>query len=230
MQNNFITVPEIKLPNGVIVPSFKVGQFVCSQGEDGKAAVTAEGTPWVRINFTNAKAACEAAGLKLITESQWLAIAWNASQQDCNWTKGKVGEGKLFQGIRKNTVGSAQPGNFVPASRKERRFLTLSNGEQLCDFNGNIWQWVFDDVQGNDAGLVAKAFATDSPSIATAPFPSMEKGMGWRPNAGSDWSGLALIRGGGWGSERVAGAFRLNNDWPSSEWDGIGFRCTNPGL
>lgn len=226
MKNCFVTVPETKLPHGLIVPAFEVGQFACSQGDDGKAVVTAEGTPWVRINFADAKAACEAAGVKLITESQWLAIAWNASQQDCNWTKGKVGEGKLFQGIRKNKVDSAQPGNFVPASRKERRFLTLSNGAQVCDFNGNVWQWVFDDIQGDDAGLVAKAFAEDSPSITTAPFPSMEKGMGWRPSSGSNWSGTALIRGGGWSSERVAGAFSLYRDWPGGEWVNFGFRCT----
>ena len=225
-KNLFITVPETTLPGGLVVPSFKVGQFACSQGEDGKAVVTAEGTPWVRIKFADAKAACKSAGVKLITESQWLAIAWNASQQDCNWTKGKVGEGKLFQGIRKNEVCSAQPGNFVPTNKKERRWLTLSNGERIRDLNGNVCQWVFDDIQGDEAGLVAKAFAKDSPSTATAPFPSLKKGMGWRPDAGSNWSGNALVRGGSWGSERYAGAFGLGVDWPSIEWGRLGFRCT----
>lgn len=225
-----IEVPETKLPSGLVVPAFHVGKYPCSKDSAGNLAVTAEGTPWVRINFADAKAACESAGLRMITESQWLAIAWNASQQDCNWTKGKVGEGKLFQGIRKDKVSSAQPGNFVPEDKKERRFLTLSNGAQICDLNGNVWQWVFDDIQGDEAGLVAKAFAEDSPSIITAPFPSLKKGMGWRPDAGSNWSGRALIRGGCWTSERSAGAFYLGDDWPGSEWDDIGFRCTTPGL
>ena len=226
----FITVPETTLPNGTVVPSFRVGQYAATQGADGKATVTADAMPWVRINFRDAIAACQAAGYALITETQWLAIAWNASQQDCNWTKGKVGEGKLFRGIRKDKVSEAQPGNVEPVSAKERRWLTLSNGERICDLNGNVFQWVFDDVQGDENGLIAKAFAADSPSIATAPFPSMEKGMGWRPSAGSNWSGDALVRGGFWSSESLAGAFRLNCGWPGGAYDGVGFRCTQPGL
>jgi formylglycine-generating enzyme required for sulfatase activity len=226
MSNLFISIPETTLPGGLTVPAFQVGQYVCSQGNDGKATVTAEGKPWVSINYHDARKACEAAGFKLLTESQWLAIAWNASQQDCNWTKGKVGQGKLFMGLRKNSVSSGQAGTFEPSNKNERRWLTLSNGERICDLNGNVWQRIFDDVQGDENGLVARAFTGDSPSIATAPFPSLEKGMGWRPSAGFDGSGRALIRGGSWGSERNAGAFSLNGDWPGNGWDGVGFRCT----
>ena len=67
MENIFISVPETTLPNGIVVPAFEVGQYVCSQGCDGNVAVTAEGLPWVRINFAEAKAACEQAGYKMIT-------------------------------------------------------------------------------------------------------------------------------------------------------------------
>jgi hypothetical protein len=85
---------------------------------------------------------------------------------------------------------------------------------------------VFDDVQGDENGLVAKAFASDSPSITKATYPSMEKGMGWRPDGGSNWSGDALVRGGYWGSESDAGVFCLSVVWPGIEDDGVGFRCT----
>lgn len=221
----FITIPETTLPNGVVVPSFEVGQYACTQGEDGKAAVTAAAVPWVRINFAEAKAACEKAGYKLITELQWLAIAHDAATQDCNWTKCKVGEGKLYRGLRKGNGSNAQPGNIDPADEKERRWLQLSNGERICDINGNVYQWVFDNVQGDDQGLIAKPFAEDSASLL-APYPSMEKGMGWRPNAGANWSGRALIRGGCWDSGSYAGAFRLRNDWPGNRSGYVGFRCT----
>ncbi|MER2537662.1 MAG: SUMF1/EgtB/PvdO family nonheme iron enzyme [Azonexus sp.] len=227
--NHFIPVPETTLPSGLIVPAFHVGKYACTQGEDGKATVTEDQAPWVNINYADSKAACEAAGFKLITESQWLAIAWNVSQQDCNWTKGKVGKGKLFQGLRKGTVTQAQPGNIALDSKKERRLLTLSNGEQICDLNGNIWQRVFDDIQGDEAGL-ATVIKSDSPSLTTPPFPPCKKGMGWRPDGERNWSGRALVRGGSWFSERDAGAFGLDGDWPGGEWDGVGFRCTNPGL
>jgi formylglycine-generating enzyme required for sulfatase activity len=222
----FITIPEVTLPNGAIVPSFRVGQYVCTQGADGKAAITAEGTPWVRINFDEAKAACITAGYALITELQWLAIAYDASQQACNWNTGIVGRGRLAQGLRNNSVSEAQPGTFEPDDPDEQRWLTLSNGERICDLNGNVYQWVFDDVQGDDQGRIARNFAEDSPSITTAPFPSRTKGMGdyeaW------NWSGSALIRGGYWVSGAYAGAFHLNNDWPGHRIDNVGFRCTKP--
>jgi formylglycine-generating enzyme required for sulfatase activity len=220
----FITVPETTLPNGTVVPSFQVGQYACSKGDGGKAVVVADCAPWVYINFHDAKNACEEAGFKMITELQWLVIAYNASQQDCNWTVGKVGEGELFCGIRFGDVDEAQPGDFTPADESERRWLTLSNGERICDLNGNVYQWVFDDVQGDESGIIARDFAEDSPSITTPPFPSGEKGMGdyevW------DWSGDALIRGGYWDSESRAGVFDLDGVWSEYKYGSIGFRCT----
>lgn len=223
----FITVPEVTLPGGIVVPSFLVGQHACTQGSDGRAAVVATDAPWVRINFEEAKAACMKAGYALITELQWLAIAHDAARQDCNWTKGKVGEGKLFRGIRRGDVYSAQPGSFEPEHAKERRWLTLSNGERICDLNGNVFQWVFDNVQGDENGLVARAFAEDSPSLQ-APYPAMEKGMGWRPSPGANWSGRALLRGGYWYSGASAGAFYLGRVWPDYRGGDVGFRCTKP--
>jgi formylglycine-generating enzyme required for sulfatase activity len=222
--NLFITVPEVTLPNSTVVPSFRVGQFACSKGADGKAAITAEVTPWVNINYADSKAACKAIGAEMITELQWLAIAHDVANQDCNWTGGKVGEGDLFQGLRYWTVSSAQPGTFVSSDETEQRWLTLSNGERICDVNGNIYQWVHDNVQGDANGIIARDFAEDSPSITTPQFPSEENGMG---NYGVwDWSGDALVRGGCWFSESSAGVFRLISGWPGSEHDNVGFRCT----
>lgn len=225
-ENKFIVVPQVTLPNGVTVPSFQVGQYLCSQDADGKAAATVAGKPWVEINFHDAKKACEEAGLKLIAELQCLAIAHDIASQDINWTGGKAGEGKLSQGLHKWTAEEAQAGDFVSPDEQERRWFQLSNGERVYDFSGNAYSWVFDDVQGDEQGLVAKPFTEDSPSIATAPYPSMEKGMGWRPKAGSDWSGYALVRGGCWGGEDDAGVFNLSYDWPDGRYDDVGFRCT----
>ena len=223
VKNLFITVPETTLPSGLVVPAFQYGQFACSKGAGGKAVITEDGTPWVRISFEEAKAACVDIGGQLVTERQELAIRLNAAQQDCNWTKGKVGEGKLFRGLRKGNVSSAQPGTFQSPDAKERRWLTLSNGEKVCDLNGNVFSWIFDDVQGNDLGLTT-IIKADSPSLTTAPYPSQEKGMGWRPDGERNWSGRALVRGGCWGSDSNAGVFNLNNYEPSNRNDNIGFR------
>jgi len=225
-ENLFATVPAVTLPNGITVPSFQVGQHFCSKGEDGLATVSATAAPWVRINYHAAIEACKAAGLNLITELQALAIAHDVAQVAANWTSGTVGEGKLIQGLRKYTVHAAQAGDYVPADEDERRWFVLSNGERICDVAGNLFTWVFDNVQGDEQGLIAKPFAEDSASIATAPYPSMERGMGWRPDAGRDWSGHALVRGGSWGDGDNAGAFDLNDGWPGDDDDFVGFRCT----
>ncbi len=226
--NKFITVPQVTLPNGHIEPSFRVGQFACSMGEDGKAVITEDGTPWTRINYHEAKEACRAIDCELITELQWLAIAHDVATQDCNWTGGKVGEGDLFQGLRNGNVSSAQPGTFVSDDETERRWLTLSNGERICDLNGNIYQWVYDNVQGDENGIIASDFAEDSPSITTPKFPSEENGMGNYEVWG--WSGYALVRGGYWSSDSYAGVFSLSYGSPDLRGGDVGFRCTTEGL
>ncbi|MBC7860324.1 MAG: DUF4406 domain-containing protein [Burkholderiaceae bacterium] len=222
----FVTVPATTLPNGVAVPSFQVGRYLCAEGVDGIATVSADAAPWVKINYAEAAKACAAAGGKLITELQWLAIAHDIAGQDINWTGGKVGAGAVFQGLHLGNVDEAQPGEFISDDANERRWHQLSNGERVFDFAGNAYSWVFDDVQGDELGLIAKPFAEDSPSITTAPFPSMKNGMGWRPRAGSDGSGNALVRGGFWNDGDYAGVFRLNYDWPDHRYDVVGFRCT----
>jgi formylglycine-generating enzyme required for sulfatase activity len=190
--------------------------------------IDADLAPWVRINFHDSKTAAEAAGYSMITETQWLAIAYNASQQAANWTGGEVGVGKLCQGIRKGNVSGAQRGSYKSTDSDEHRWLVLSNGSRVCDFNGNIFQWVSDDVQGDEDGLIGSEIGLDSISLSTAPYPADTHGMGWRPSSSRDWSGRALLRGGGWNSDGSAGAFYLGGYWPGSGDDYVGFRCTVP--
>lgn len=228
--SELILIPETTLPGGRVVPAFRVGAYLCSQGPDGRAQITADGAPWVRINYHEARAACEAIGGTLITERQALALALHLAAQPGNWTGGAVGEGGLQQGLRKWTVEFAQPGSYEPSDPDERRWHVTATGERIYDVAGNAPTWVYDDIQGDAAGLVAAQFAEDSPSLITAPFPSMKRGMGWRPAAGSDWSGGALIRGGCWDDVAAAGVFRLGYDWPDYRYDLVGFRCTYPSL
>lgn len=222
---DYLTIPETTLPNGTVVPSFRVGRYLASRDDDGRPVQSAELSPWVSISYHAARKACAEAGLKLLTETQALAIALDISRQDSNWTGGMVGIGSIYQGLHCGTVSSAQPANVEPPA-DERRWHVLSTGERIFDFAGNAYSWIFDDVQGNDDGLIAGAFAADSPSITTAPCPSCTHGVGWIPGAGTDWSGIALIRGGFWNSGSRAGVFRLGGDWPDRADGGVGFRCT----
>jgi hypothetical protein len=226
----FVSIPATTLPNGTVVPAFRVGRYLCSRGPDGKPTITPDGKPWVEISYHAGRQACADAGYALLTESQALALALQIASVDANWSEGKVGAGDLKQGLRNWTVRAAQPGTFTPSDPIEDRWFALPNGERICDAAGNAYAWIFDDVQGDAAGLVAKKFTKKSPSISTAPFPSLERGMGWYPKAGSEWSGDALLRGGCWLSGSSAGVFRLGGGWPDSEFDYVGFRCTLPGL
>lgn len=125
-------------------------------------------------------------------------------------------------------------GLFVPsfqvfkyaASRGERRHFYLYD-QVIFDVAGNVYEWVFDDVQGDERGLVAKKFTADTPS-RVIPFPAEQKGQGWTPPSDYDWSGRALVRGGCWSSGSHAGVFGLGGGWPGSEVGGVGFRCTKP--
>ena len=218
-----LLVPETVLPNGLVVPSFQVAKHHATRREDG--------TPWVNINYHEARAAAERAGLQVITETQWLALAHDIAQQPINWTSGVVGEGKLFQGMRKGDmyegdVDEVQPRSYEPADADERRWHQLSNGERIYDFAGHLFSWVFDDVQGDENGLIAKVFEVDSPSLTTARGISYEQGAGWMPDAGADWSDLALCRGGYFSSDDHAGVFNLGDAWPGYEDCFVGFRCT----
>ena len=235
--NEFVQVPETKLPDfiradgttipGMTVPAFKVGKYITGRTDD-QLAITASALPWVEINFSDSKAEAEKAGLKLITELQYLALAHNIAGVAINWTGGIVGEGSLYQGLHDDTVEEAQAGDYEPEEESERRWFELSTGERIYDIAGNCYTWIFDDVQGNENGIVASAFAEDSPSITTAPASSMEKGVGWYPRHGANWSGVALVRGGCWRSYGNAGVFSLGSDHPDYGDDYIGFRCTLP--
>ena len=222
-ETGFVTVPETKLPNGLVVPAFQVSQFHISTGDEGQPVVNEDLPPWVEIDFREAKAQCEAMGGQLIRETQALALAWNVFNVAANWSGGAVGEGTLSMGLHDDyDLDEAPTGTY----EQQKRGFLLSTGETVFDVAGLVFTWVFDDVQGDDEGLIVKAFAEDSPSIATAPYPSREKGMGWRPDAGTDWSCNALVRGGGWGSGSLAGVFYLDLVWPDDEYGYVGFRCT----
>jgi|GEM_PF-43656 len=223
----FVTVPEVILPNGATVPSFQVGQYACTQNKDGQLSISAKDKPWVQISYYEARKVSEAAGLNLITELQYLALAFEIAKQDINWTGGKFGVGSVYQGLHKFTAKSAQAGKFESSVPEERRWHQLSNGEVIYDIAGNCFSWVFDNVQGNEEGLVSQSFAANSPSLTLAPFPSSKQGVGSRPDDGESWAGYALIRGGYWRSGSGAGVFCVEGGWPELAYEYVGFRCTS---
>jgi hypothetical protein len=233
MDHAFTRVPTTHLPGGLVVQSFEVSRFLCCQDPESRvprAGSHVGSAPWVRVFYFGALAACRAAGWSLITERQWLAIAHDAAGQNCNWTGGKFGLGKLKQGLRKRSILSPASGMYQPDDESEARWKTLSNGQKLCDFGGNAWSWVYDDIQGGPEG-VAGVVEPDSPSVTTAPCDPRADGMGIFPKAGSArlvWDDRGLIRGGGCRSGKDAGAFALYAALLNGQYSMVGFRATRP--
>ncbi len=233
---HFAVVPSMTFParilaGGAVTPEHIEPSFLVSRHlntvVDGKATVQPDGKPTVNINYYKAVDACAAAGLRILTESQRAALAWNIASVADNWASRVVGEGSLRQGLRNGRVYGAQLNSYVPPDPDERRDFTLSNGEVIYDVAGHLFEWVFDNVQGDEKGLVTKPFAESSMSLY-APYPSMEKGTGWRPSLPCNWSGRALLRGGLWYSVGYAGVFGLLSDHPGYGYDYVGFRSTKP--
>lgn len=225
LADGFVTVPETVLPTGYTVPSFQVAQYHAGMAEDGTVTVDGSGKPKASITYHAARDACVDHGYKLITELQCLAIAHNIAQQAVNWTGGKVGAGSIYQGIHRGNVKGPQAASYEPGE-DERRWHELSNGARIYDFAGNVFSWVFDDVQGDIDGVVKGVIAKDSPSLTCAPAPSGENGVGYVPDGPLKWSGRALVRGGCWCSVSGAGVFNLSYASPGYGYLSVGFRCT----
>ena len=128
--------------------------------------------PWVNISQTDAITECSSLGpnYHLITNPEWMTIARNIETTGSNWSSGTVNNGAISIGHSDNS-----PGNSLAAGTdndgcfgtgqvcddvtwdSQRRTHTLSNGEVIWDFAGNVWEW-----NGWQVTLADKAyFSTD---------------------------------------------------------------------
>lgn len=124
----------------------------------GVATSQAASGPWVSINQTSAKTACTAlgAGYDLISNPEWMTIAYDAEETAANWGGGVVGTGAMFRGHTDNAPASALAvtntadpydgtGNTavqaMGSGKEQKRTFTLSNGEVIWDLAGNVWEW-----------------------------------------------------------------------------------------
>ncbi len=108
---------------------------------------TADGAPIVHITHDQALDACPT-GYHLITNEEWMTIARNAEVQTVNWADGVVGStvgsgGGLKRGNVALTDSVSYNATTDPdygTSRNTKARLELSNGAQLWDLSGNVFE------------------------------------------------------------------------------------------
>lgn len=105
------------------------------------------GMPWRMISATQAKAECRALGenYDLISNREWMTIARNIEEQAANWPSGVVGEGCLKRG----NIGLSDQCSYLNSTTplestngSSSASLTLSNGNIIYHFSGNVFEWV----------------------------------------------------------------------------------------
>lgn len=137
------------------------------------------GTPWVNMDKTNARVACDNIGFsyQLITNDQWQAVARSVERTAENWSGGAVGSGALSRGHSDEDplqalasdgdpcIGTNNPGCEDPGSAdwSQRRTHTLHNGAVVWDLAGNVQE----QVDGATTGPEGYWMSFDDPAFTT---------------------------------------------------------------
>lgn len=230
----------------------------------GSVAISqAAGTPWVNISADDSWIECDdlndfgqSGTYALISNPEWMTIARDAESLGGNWSGSSVGVGEMARGwtahvsygdswTNSSVAPNSQPtclyntaSNTCASSgdHRYRRTLSLSTGEDIWDFSGNVWNWVDWEINGSFTLGPTTCPATwdEFPNVTCAELdvendllPSNQtydssQSVGQFYGA----SGGAALRGGGWNNGSRGGAFTLNLDINSSNpGSRRGFRC-----
>jgi len=204
------------------------------------------GSPIAGITHNEAKTVCQALGGHLITNQEWMKIARDAEQIPQNWSGGSVGSGCLFRGNvgLDDACGYNGPDPEKGINRNSKAKLILSNGEEIWDLSGNVWEHVMKDTNDtlvnnlpSDGGAVGWRWIEHTAITSYGDLSYNEirpSNPSWNSNQGmgevytyngSDPSHV-LIRGGPANDGSLAGVFDLLLYIDSNYQDHtVGFRC-----
>lgn len=249
--NGFIAVPGSTTYG---TSSFCVMKYEAKQDSGTTPISQASGTPWVNITQTAAIAyspnVAGCTGCHLITEAEYLTIAQNVLNVNSNWSGGVVGSGFIYTGHNdaspNNTLAASTDdsdgyyGTGNSAGSKERRTLTLSNGEVIWDLAGNVHDWT-SGTTTNQPGASGYAFREwnaigGTGGMSPSPFPvfANSSASAWTSanGIGQVYSSTAIAtvqsvhRGGAYSDGGSSGGiFSLTLNYTASNTDaGSGFR------
>lgn len=214
----------------------------------GVATSQADGTPWGNIDHPSAVTACAAlgSGSHLLTIAETQTININIETQTANWADGIIGSPvSAGGGLKRGNVDITDSASYNGADpeygtgRDVKAKLILSNGEQIWDWSGNVWEWIYGAAANGALGTPGGVtFNTDDGEWnSVSPDLSQER-LVLGPLNGSYTSlyGVGIYygggttngvsRGGGWANGSFAGVFAFRADYHTSNWNTtIGFRC-----
>ena len=212
----FITVPGNALFD---TDAFCVMKYEAK--DSGGAAVSVPaGLPWHSTTFNTAKSAAAAAcsGCHLVTPNEWLTLAHNVMSVDSNWSGGSVGNGFISMGLNDNVPASALAATSNDAdglygtsggdasAHRQKRTLTLTNGEVIWDLAGNAWEFVDYTFSGGQPGLS---------SDATDVYKDWTNAGVLRGNFARYFPGYANPQAVGWGSTQGLGKMITDSNQPN---------------
>jgi len=223
------------------------------------------------ITYSQNVAGC--IGCHLITEAEWLTIAQNLLFVPSNWSGGSVGYGYMYSGHNDNNPigkiaagtddsdggGVVNAGGYFGtnnsageivetsclAGNRERRTLTLSNGEVIWDLAGNVQEWTQGTIAGgaqpglsgetttyvwknyNNSSLIQNGLPSSAfPSYAlpAASDWTSDNGIGELKSNYGESSAKVFRRGGAFDESCYAGIFTLDMYRTSDYATGTGFR------
>ncbi len=254
-----------------VIDSDGCNEIGCSTANWGLAnhipKSSATGYPWRRINPNNASSECGSLNTEgsthydLISNLEWMTIARNAESLESNWSDDTVGYGQMARGWAANDIytpwintapaPSAEPSCIYNTGANQcastgdhlyKRTLILSNGEEIWDFSGNVWEWVDwnSSTLGFDLGpttclaswvqfpmLLSDPCYTQGNLPANDVLPATSNGSSTEAlGRFYGGSGGAARRGGYWDYGTASGAFALDllRSLVHTRTDG-GFRC-----
>lgn len=244
--------------------SFCVMKYEAKNDGGNKPVSTPAGSFWVDISQTDAistgskVAGC--AGCHLINDAEWMTIAQNALGVPSNWRDNVVGTSINNTNYIYNGHNDAVPNNALIASAddndgyyltgdtapsRQRRTLTLTNGEVIWDLAGNLCEWTSGQVSGanNQPGVVGGDYAIrEWPSITLpgnlsvnsspantglldADSWNSSNGIGKTSTSTIDVSLRGTERGSWWGAGTFVGVLALEfGDAPGFSGHALGFR------
>jgi len=249
-------------------PTFGTSNFCVMKYEAKQSSSTvpisqAAGLPWTGINQASAISysanVVGCSGCHLITEGEWMTIAANVLRVASNWSGGSVGSGYIYSGHSDNAPSNALAADTNDANGyagetntggNQRRTLTLTNGQVIWDFAGNVWEWTNATMSpgaqpglSGDSGYTYKEW--NNSSILWRSFPlssrpsaisetggasnyTSTQGIGQLYSYYSDNNTRGYVRGGAWYNTGSAGIFALDlSAFTTNTVSVVGFRVTD---